>query len=225
MIDWGDECKPRPHSGRLGMDEMLQDARRGDLRAVQNHLRRDPSLLLAKSGGHNRTFLWEAARGNCVTLVRYLLKAGADPNVPGRIRSECVVLLTPYCIARRYQRTELAKELLEAGTVINIFSACFLGDTKRVRALLKARPSLLTAEQEDDSVWRVTPLHFAVSGGHADLAELLIERGAKVAPYTRLLCNAAVRMGHSALIPILLQGGADRKLAREWADSRPGSNR
>src|SRR6185436_15977312 len=124
MIDWGDEVKPRPHSGRVGIDKILKDARRGDLRIVQRHLRCDPSLLLAKSGGHNRTFLWEATRGNHSGLVEYLLNAGADPNVPGRIRSEIVVLLKPYCIARHYRRTGLADPLLRAGTVIDIFSAC-----------------------------------------------------------------------------------------------------
>ena len=217
MIDWGDEGKPRPHSGRIGIDEMLKDARRGDLQAVQERLRRDPSLLLAKSGGHNRTFLWEATRGNRPGLVEYLLKAGADPNVPGRIRSEIVVLLKPYCIARRYRRTRLAELLLQAGTVIDIYSACFFGDTKRVQELLEEDPSLLMQEQEEDSVWRVTPLHFAVTGGHVELTRLLIDQGAPVAPYTRLLCNAAVRMGHPELIPILLDGGVDRELAWVWA--------
>jgi hypothetical protein len=217
MIDWGDEGKPGPHSGRIGVERILKDARRGDLRAVQAHLRRDPSLLLAKSGGHNRSFLWEATRGKRIVLVKYLLKAGADPNVPGRIRSEIVVLLKPYCIARRYRRTELAELLLQAGTVIDIYSACYLGDAKRTQELLDADPSLLVQEQEEDSVWRVTPLHYAVTGGHERLVASLIKQGAKVAPYTRLLCNAAVRMGHPELISVLLDGGADRKLARVWA--------
>jgi ankyrin repeat protein len=217
MIDWGNELKPRPHGGRVGLDEILKDARRGDLRAVQGHLRRDPSLLLAKSGGHNRTFLWEATRGNRPALVKYLLEEGADPNVPGRIRAECVVLLKPYCVARRYRRAELAELVLRAGTVIDIYSACYLGDSKRVQELLEAKPSLLGEEQEDDSVWRVTPLHYAVSGGHEELVRWLIQQGARVTPYTRLLCNAAVRMRHPSLIAVLLDAGADRKLARLWA--------
>jgi ankyrin repeat protein len=221
MIDWGNEEKPRPHSGRLGMEELLKDARHGDLRAVRGHLRRDPSLLLAKSGGHNRTLLWEATRGNHPNLVEYLLKAGADPNVPGRIRSEIVVLLKPYCIAQRYRRTRLAERLLQAGTVLDIYSACFLGDTERVQELLDADPSLLVREQEDDSVWRVIPLHYSVAGGHTELARLLIDQGAPVRPYTRLLCNAAVRMRHPDLIPVLLNGGADRTLARDWAQMQP----
>lgn len=215
-IDWGDEVKPSPHSGRAGIDEVLKDARRGDLAAVKEHLRRDPSLLLEKNGGHNRTFLWEATRGNRPALVKYLLQAGADPNVPGRIRSEIVVLLKPYCIALRYRRAELAEMLLEAGTEVDIYSACFLGDEQRVRELLEEDRSTLVREQEDDSVWRVTPLHYAVAGGRETLVRSLIEAGAEVRLYTRLLCDAAVRMEHPELIPILLEGGADPNLAQDW---------
>ena len=41
----------------------------------------------------------------------------------------------------------------------------------------------------------------------------------RVEPYTRLLCNTAVRMGHAELVQALLDAGADRELARVW--SRP----
>jgi ankyrin repeat protein len=171
---------------------------------------------LAKSGGHNRTFLWEAIRGNRVNLVKHLLNAGTDPNVPGRIRSEIVVLLKPYCIALRYGHPELAELLLQASTVIDIYSACFLGDADRVQHLLDEDPSLLVKEQDDDSVWRVTPLHHAVAGGHEQLTRSLVEKGAKVKPYTRLLCDAAIRMKHSELVTVILDCGADRKLAQVW---------
>jgi ankyrin repeat protein len=221
MIDWGAEVKPRTPNGRLGMDEILKDARRGDLKAVQGHLRRDPSLLLDKSGGHNRTFLWEAVRGNRPRVVEFLLDAGADPNVPGRIRAEIVVLLKPYCVARHYRRAPLAETLLNAGTEIDIYSACFLGDGPRVAEQLAADPGLLTREYAEDTVWRVTPLHYAVAGGHEELTRSLIEQGAPVRPYTRLLSNAAVRMKHPELIPVLLDGGADRDLVRAWAKARP----
>ncbi len=221
MIDWGDEAKPKSHSGRIGLDTILKDARRGDLKAVQRHLRHDPSLLLAKSDGHDRTFLWEATRGNQVRLVRYLIEAGADPNVPGRIRAEIPVLLKPYCIAIRYRRAGLATMLRQSGTKIDIYSACFLGDTQCVERLLRRSPRLLTEEQEEDAVWRVTPLHFAVAGGHEELARMLIEKGAQVRPYTRLLANATVRANHPELLPILLDGGADPQLMIEWAVRTP----
>ena len=95
-----------------------------------------------------------------------------------------------------------------------MYSAVFLGDTDRVQRTLDEEPDLLKKEQLEDSVWRVTPLHYAVTGGHEQLTRWLIEQGARVKPYTRLLCNAAARMKHPELIPVLVAGGADRKLAR-----------
>ena len=217
---WGNETKPRAgHSGRFGIDKILKEVRRGDLRAVKRYLRQDPSLLHARSGGHNRSFLWEATRGNRVNVARFLLREGADPNIPGRIRAELTVLLKPYCIARRYRRPELAGMFERAGTVMDIYSACYLGDTKRVQHLLKSEPDLLTREQEDDSVWRVTPLHYAVAGGREQLARWLIGEGARVKPYTRLLCDTAVRQNHPELIPLLVEGGADRDLVESWGST------
>ena len=217
--EWGDEVKPRSgHSGRFGMDKILKEVRRGDLNAVRRHLKRDPSLLQAKSGGHNRTFLWEATRGNRMNVVRFLLRAGADPNIPGRTRAEIPVLLKPYCIARRYRRVEIAGMLVKAGSVMDIYSACYLGDADRVQQCLEEEPCLLTREQDDDSVWRVTPLHYAVTGGHEQLSRWLIREGALVKPYTRLLFDAAVRMKHAHLIPVLVEGGADRDLVKSWGE-------
>ena len=37
---WGNETKPRAgHSGRFGIDKILKEVRRGDLRAVKRYLR------------------------------------------------------------------------------------------------------------------------------------------------------------------------------------------
>lgn len=219
MSDWGDETKPRAdHSGRFGMDRMLKEARRGDVAAVRRYLREDPSLARAKSGGHNRTFLWEATRGGRLELVKFLLDNGADPNVPGRIRAETPLLLKPYCIARRYRRKEIAELLLAAPTEIDVYTACYLGDESRVEELLKENPATANQEQSEDTVWRVTPLHFAVAGGRESLVRRLLDAGAAVAPYTRLLCDTAVRLKRRELIPLLVSRGAEPSLVKEWTE-------
>ena len=215
--DWGDEAFPRElHSGRPGMDTLLGKARRGDIDAVLDALTHDRSLLHAKGFGHNRTLLWEATRGNRMALVNHLLGSGAPVDVPGRIRGQIQVLITPYDVARRYGREELARALLGCGAQIDVFSASFLGERDRLLELIDREPELVTREQQDDTVWRVTPLHHAVAGGHDAIVRLLIDRGAKVRPYTRLLCDIAARSTRGDLIDMLVAEGADPALADEW---------
>ncbi|MCB9898807.1 MAG: ankyrin repeat domain-containing protein [Planctomycetes bacterium] len=217
MNDWGDELLPREgHSGRPGLDALLGKARRGDLDAVLDALTHDPSLRQAKSLGHNRTLVWEATRGNRQVLLNHLLGTGADFDVPGRIRGECAVLLTPYAVARRRGRDDLARTLLGVGAQLDVYTACVLGEFDVVHSLIESDPDLVTREQDDDTFWRVTPLHHAVAGGHDDLVRLLLDRGAQVRPYTRLLCDIAARSDRGDLVEVLVQAGADPELACEW---------
>ena len=67
-------------------------------------------------------------RGNRLELVDWLIGQGADVHTPGRARAEIAVLLSPYCVARRYRRHEIAERLLSAGARIDLPSACYLGE-------------------------------------------------------------------------------------------------
>ena len=82
------------------------------------------------------------------------------------------MLLKPYCVARHYGHNDLTQLLLEAGTVLDIYSACFLGDIKRAKA---AKGESLATDNKDDSVWRITPLHHALAGGQEEVVRLLID--------------------------------------------------
>jgi ankyrin repeat protein len=166
-------------------------AREGDLAGVRRLLQKDPALLNAKSAGHNRTLLWEATRRNRVDIVKFLLKRGADVNIPGRHRNESFVLIKPYTVATLFKRAQLRQLLFVAGTTMDIYTACFLGDSDHVKDLIHKNPKLINKQQPEESVWRVTPLHHAVSGGHKDLAEFLITKGAKVQPHSELLLEMA----------------------------------
>ena len=81
-MEWGSELKPRSgHSGWGGMDKILKSARRGNLAEVKEAINACPELLNAMSGGHNRSFVWEAARGGRIDLMHYLLEMGAPTNL------------------------------------------------------------------------------------------------------------------------------------------------
>src|SRR5262245_32037748 len=93
-----------PHSGTPGFERHLEMARKGDLVGVKQLLQEYPTLLNTKSAGHNRTLLWEATRRNRLDLVKFLLKRGANVNIPGRHRNESFVLIKPYTVATVFKR-------------------------------------------------------------------------------------------------------------------------
>ena len=67
-----------------------------------------------------------------------------------------------------------------------------------------------------------TPLHLAAWGGHKEIAELLIENGAKVDTKTdeaRTPLHYAARFGHKGIAELLIENGADvnaKSLSQGW---------
>jgi len=110
-----------------------------------------------------------------------------------------------------------------ATSAAEIHDAARKGDQERVEALLKQDPKLLNTCNDRIA----TPLHFACDGGHADLAGLLLERGAelqardvdgdtplhwaafagKIGPAKLLL--VARETGNAAMAKALLEQGAE----------------
>jgi ankyrin repeat protein len=201
------------HSGGGLSARALEIAVRGDLAALKQLLRDHPELIDRKSGGHNRTLLWAATRHGRRESVEFLVERGADVNVPGRYAHETVALVTPYCLARLRRDGSLSSYFLTQGATVDVYRAAYLGDKARVEACLRARPDLVNTEDPAESVYYATPLAYAVAGGHRDVIELLIERGARVTPYSRLLFDFAARSGHAELAEMLLAHGADAREA------------
>jgi ankyrin repeat protein len=113
-------------------------------------------------------------------------------------------------VAHYYGRPELARLLLEKGAQTDIFAACALGLTERATELLNTDRTLLNAYSPDG--W--TPLHLSAFFGHKDLAELLLERGAKVhAASLNAMRNtplhAAVARSQAEVAALLIARGAD----------------
>lgn len=192
-----------------GIDSNLKLAAKGDLSAVKKILVEKSSMLNAMNEGHHRTLLWEAANGNRMEVVRYLVEKGADVNIPGRYRSETLVLLKPYCIARKKKRKQIAEYLLKNGTEIDIYSAAFLGELEILKKHTEENENSANILHPDDSVWSIIPLHYAVAGGQTETANHLIQIKTNVSKHSELLLDMACRLGRMDLIHLLVDAGAD----------------
>jgi ankyrin repeat protein len=201
----------------------LKLAARGDLGAIKVLLGDEPQLLNAASGGHNRTLLWEAANAGRGDVVRFLIEAGADVNIPGRYRHETLVLVKPYCIAVAKKRGEIAEYLLQHGTEIDLYTAAFLGQMDPLKQWLAGNAALVNQHQPEEGIWRVTALHHAVAGGQIQAAEHLIGAGASVAEHAPLLFDIACRRARMDLIEILIRAGADPRQANAYPVLRSNS--
>ncbi|MFC1660300.1 ankyrin repeat domain-containing protein [Gemmatimonadota bacterium] len=107
-------------------------------------------------------------------------------------------------------RDDPASQVLEASRA---------GEISRVRALLDANPELLHLTDGDG----LTPLHHAVLGSHAELAESLLDLGADISAVdaeTRTPLHLAANAGDASLVDLLLARGAD-VMAREFRGRTP----
>jgi uncharacterized protein len=121
----------------------------------------------AKDSGE--TPLHWAASNDDVELVDALLNAGADVNAPGSI----IGGLGPVADAAVFGGRRAGLRLVERGAHTNIFQGAALGLVERVRAELATEPA---PDQE-----RITMAFWAASGGgHHDIAELLLVKGANI---------------------------------------------
>jgi ankyrin repeat protein len=96
-----------------------------------------------------------------------LLEYGADLN----LKSDWAQ--GPFGLLEHGITPEEAAPLIERGATVDIFAAAHLGMFDRVRALVDAEPSLVSARGGDGK----TPLHCAT---RLDIAEYLLERGADI---------------------------------------------
>ena len=174
---------------------------------LADHLQQLKSELLA------------AIRAQDVMTAREVLER--DPELlRGWGRADESGGVTPVLLSVYAGATELTQLLIERGAETDVFEATAIGDVNRVRQLLDADPGLIGARSHDG--W--TPLHMAAYFGHADVAQLLLERGAS------LTARSANELGntplHSALagrryelVELLGRSGADVNAlnARGWA--------
>ena len=113
-------------------------------------------------------------------------------------------------LSKYYRQPEVTNYLLSLEPEMDIYDSSAAGDLAGVTRMLNVEKALLESHSSDG--W--TPLHLAAFFGQQELAEALIDRGAKVDSRSanRMLntpLHAAAAGGQTRLVELLLKHGAD----------------
>ncbi|MCE5277270.1 MAG: ankyrin repeat domain-containing protein [Planctomycetaceae bacterium] len=151
-----------------------------------------------KKKGHTQQALNEALAGVAESAVpeyvETLLAMGANPK--GLDHWDRPLLW--------FADDRTAKLLLERGAEVDILSACALGRTDQVRAMLKADPKLARVGQDPSGV-DYTPLRVAAMHGRIEIMTLLLDQG--VTP-DRHIVSSAIFYKQKDALALLLERGA-----------------
>jgi ankyrin repeat protein len=150
-----------------------------------------------------KTFHEHVKAGNLDAVRADLAAAPALLNATNEA-GQCAFLLSKY-----YRQPKVADYLLELNPKLDVFTLCVAGHASDVLAKIDKEPGLLEAHSTDG--W--TPLHLAAFFGWAELANVLIDRGAAVnGRSTNSMKNtplhAAAAGGSVPLVDLLLKRGA-----------------
>ena len=185
--------------------QAMAAAAKGDVDTVAA-LVADHPRLIDQRAGDGATVLWTAARRGRLPLVRWLTGHGADIEIPGSAVHMTQVVVSPYCIAVRSRHRQVARFLLDHGAQVDVFGAAFLGDLDTLRGHIAA--GLANAQSPHEDFHPVTPLHYAVDGGSAAAARLLLVNGAEARTAGGRLLTSAANQGSIELVRLLLDHGA-----------------
>jgi len=124
---------------------------------------------------------------------------------------QCAFLLSKY-----YRQPKVSDYLLGLKPKLDVFTLCVAGHASDVLAEIDKSPELLEARSTDG--W--TPLHLAAFFGWAELANVLIDRGANIeSRSTNSMKNtplhAAAAGGNTQLVDLLLKRGAKPNTTQE----------
>ena len=188
------------------LNQALVLAGRGDVDAVAALAGEHPRLI-DQRGADGVTMLWTAARRGRLALVRWLVAQDADVEIPGSAVHATQVMVSPYCIAMRSRRAEVARYLLDHGAQVDVFCTAFLGLLDALAAHIAE--GLANAQSPHEDFHPVTPLHYAVDGGSVAATRLLLASGADVRTSGGRLLTSAASQGSIELVGLLLDQGAE----------------
>ena len=132
-------------------------------------------------------------------LDRLMRLLAADPLLTQRRDKQG---FSPLMLALERRRRDMADALTQASLNLDLFEAATLGQAWRLEQLLKADPMVAMATNADGR----SALHLAALFDHADVAALLLKRGAPKSIRDKdgqTPLDLALRAGHQAVAGLL----------------------
>lgn len=198
--------------------------REHDLAKLRGLLDASPDLLHAGDARSNQPIHW-AVMTRQLEFVDELVQRGADLNAQRTDGARPIHLTNGDYHFRGWRDVpkdwptkpeEVYRHLVNHGAQVDLGMACATGDLPRVRALLDQEPALVNrlSDYSGYYVGAGAPIKNAAAGGHLEIVQLLLERGADpnlpeegIAPDGHALHSAVVR-GHLEIVKLLLKHGA-----------------
>jgi ankyrin repeat protein len=193
-----------------GAASLVEAAKRGDVAAVREFLKKEPTSVNVAEGDGTTALHWAADRNDAAT-TELLIRAGANVKAANRYG------VTAMYSAAVNGNAAIIEQLLKAGADVNtalpegettLMTAARTGNVDAVKTLLTCGAYVNAKEG-----WKQqTALMWAAHEGNTAAAKLLLEAGANVQDrslfgWTPLLF--AVRQGHIDTIKALLAAGAN----------------
>lgn len=211
--------------GASPLGEPLAEAIRSrDLSKLTALLDATPELVHAGDQRSNQPIHW-AVMTRQVEVVDALLRHGADINARRPDGARPIHLTNGDYHYRGWRDVpkdwpvtpqQMYQHLIERRAIVDLAMACATGNSARVRELLDREPESVNRVSEYSGyyVGAGAPIKNAAAGGHLEIVQLLLDRGANpnlpeegIAPDGHALHTAVVR-GHIEIVRLLLKHGA-----------------
>ncbi|MFP6617275.1 MAG: sigma-70 family RNA polymerase sigma factor, partial [Candidatus Hydrogenedentota bacterium] len=151
--------------------------------------------------------LFSAARNGFVHKIHQLLMN--EPElVEARNDDGLNILLYAAHAGHHSGNPRVAEVLLSRGASLDLSSASALGFSEKVRYWIHRNPQRI----HERGVWGRTPLHWAISGGHVELAEWLLGHGAAIEATDHWGCtplHLAAELGQRDSVDLLVGANAN----------------
>ena len=171
------------------------------------------SLNLCAIAGSYEDF-FQATQKNDVQVVSNLLSRGFDPNTVNLEGESALFLAWKFDslkvleILIKHPKTNLNIQNSHAETILML--VCLKGNLNLTQQLIDRKADI------NQPGW--TPLHYAATGGHAQIAKLLLDESAYIdaeSPNGSTPLMMAARYGRTELVRLLIDEGADIRIKNQ----------